>query len=326
MRDTRGVAPDAEIEWLLAGDPSVEYQTRVRLLGESPASLVTLRARIATEGWGARFLAARDPATGLWGEGLYAPKWVSTHYTLLDLMALGMDPGTPGLRESAAILVDGLWPHEWTAKARRRPIDTCVGGMLLSIGVYAGLGERALPSGRLASDVLHEILDHLLDLQLPDGGWNCQSWKGDTHSSLHTTISVAEAMRDWAAGPDQHRAADVLATQPGMWEFVWRHRMSRSERTGEVIDHRMETMPFPTRWYYDTVRGLVYLASVGAPWDDRMADALARLVAARDADGRWPLSKGYANRIHFSMERVGAPSRWNTLRALIVLRAYGEHA
>jgi hypothetical protein len=320
------VAPDAVIDWLLAGDPSVEYQARLRLLGESPESLAGVRGRIATEGWGARFLAARDPATGLWGEGLYAPKWVSTHYTLLDLMALGMDPATPGIQDSAAILLDGLWPVPGPRTGRRKRVDTCVAAMLLSIGVYARLGDRELPRGRSERAVLHEILDHLLEMRLADGGWNCQSWSGDTHSSLHTTISVAEAMRDWAAGPDQYRVADALATQPGAWEFLWRHRMSRSERTGQVIDHRMETMPFPTRWYYDTVRGLAYLASVGAPWDPRMADALARLVTTRDADGRWPLSKGYSNKTHFSMERVNSPSRWNTLRALLVLDAYGEHA
>lgn len=320
------MAPDAVIDWLLAGDPSVEYQTRLRLLGESPESLAGLRSRIATEGWGARFLAARDPSPGLWSEGLYAPKWVSMHYTLLDLMALGMDPATPGIRESAAILLDGLWPVPGPRTGRHKRVDTCVAAMLLSIGVYANLGDRELPGGRRERAVLHEILDHLLEMRLPDGGWNCQSWSGDTHSSLHTTISLAEAMRDWAAGLDQYRVADALATQPGAWEFFWRHRMSRSERTGQVIDHRMERMPFPTRWYYDTVRGLVYLASVGAPWDTRMADAVARLVAARDADGRWPLGKGYANKTHFSMERVNGPSRWNTLRALLVLRAYGERA
>jgi len=320
------VAPDGVVEWLLAGDPSVEYQTRSRLLREPPEALRPLRARIATEGWGARFLAARDPATGMWGGGLYSPKWISTHYTLLDLIALGIDPQAPGFQESAAILVDGLWPDAAGMAARRRPVDTCIAGMLVTIGVYAALGSRALPGGRAADATLREIVDHLLDVRLADGGWNCQSWMGDSHSSLHTTVSVAEAMRDWAAGEDTYRAADARATGPGVWEFLWRHRMSRSERTGEVIDPRMERMPFPSRWYYDTLRGLVYLASVGAPWDDRMADAVAGLVSRRDADGRWPLNAGYSNKTHFSMERVGSPSRWNTLRALLVLDAYGGYA
>jgi hypothetical protein len=312
------------VDWLLDGDPSVAYQTRVHLLGEPPESLRELRARIATEGWGARFLAARDPATAMWGAGLYSPKWISTHYTLLDLMALGMDPATPGIRESVAVLLDGLWPDDGERLARKRPVDTCIVGMLLSISAYGDLGDHPLPGGRRADAVLQQMLDHLLEERLADGGWNCRRWQGEAHSSLHTTVSVAEAMRDWASVPGRHRASDAAEVVPGVAEFLFRHRLYRSESTGEVIDARMATLPFPSRWHYDGLRGLAYLASVGAPWDERMREAVDALVARRDAAGRWPLDKGYSSKTHFSMERVGAPSRWNTLRALRVMRAYGE--
>ncbi len=46
------------INWLLEGDPAIRYQTHQDLLGEKRPDL---QARIATEGWGARFLACRNP-------------------------------------------------------------------------------------------------------------------------------------------------------------------------------------------------------------------------------------------------------------------------
>jgi len=41
----------------------------------------------------------------------------------------------------------------------------------------------------------------------------------------------------------------------------------------------------------------------------------------RDDLGRWPLENPHPGPVHFEMEgRAGEPSRWNTLRALRVLR------
>jgi len=84
------------IDWLLEGDVSLQYQVHKDLLGqERPA----LQARIATEGWGSQFLARRRP-DGHWGLRFYQPKWISTHYTLLDLRYLCMAPATPSVHEN----------------------------------------------------------------------------------------------------------------------------------------------------------------------------------------------------------------------------------
>jgi hypothetical protein len=40
----------------------------------------------------------------------------------------------------------------------------------------------------------------------------------------------------------------------------------------------------------------------------------------RKKGGRWVLQNRYSGRSFFEMEKVGQPSRWNTLRALRVLR------
>ena len=69
----RSVMAEQLIPWLLAGDVSIQYQTRRDLLDEHRPEL---RARIAAEGWGARYLACRK-RDGSWGRGFYQPKWTS---------------------------------------------------------------------------------------------------------------------------------------------------------------------------------------------------------------------------------------------------------
>jgi hypothetical protein len=55
--------------------------------------------------------------------------------------------------------------------------------------------------------------------------------------------------------------------------------------------------------------------------NERMTEAVELLESKRDADGRWPVEYRYESDFHFEMDGAeGQPSRWNTLRALRVLR------
>jgi hypothetical protein len=84
---------------------------------------------------------------------------------------------------------------------------------------------------------------------------------------------------------------------------------------------------WPTRWYYDLLRALDCFRSTGERPDERVAEAIEPIAAKQDADGRWPLENVHQGPTHFEMERPeGAPSRWNTLRALRVLRWAGGAA
>jgi hypothetical protein len=54
---------------------------------------------------------------------------------------------------------------------------------------------------------------------------------------------------------------------------------------------------------------------------DLIAEAVDLVATKRDEHGRWPLENPHPGPVHFEMEgRAGEPSRWNTLRALRVLR------
>jgi hypothetical protein len=163
------------------------------------------------------------------------------------------------------------------------------------------------------------IVAHLLDQQMPDGGWNCRRAGGATHASVNTTISVLEGLRFY----DLHRGPKlqaVRAAQRRAEEFLLVHRLFRSHRTGKIMKPAFVRFAFPPRWHYDILRALDYFQAVEAPRDPRLSDAIDIVRNTRRDDGCWPLQHAYKGKTYFELERVGAPSRWNTLRALRVLK------
>lgn len=306
---------DFIINWLLEGDVAIQYQTRRELLDEENPALQT---RIATEGWGAAFLRARQP-NGHWGQGFYQTKWISSHYTLLDLKNLALAPDHPLPRETIRMILrenvaedGGVNPARSIAQS-----DVCVNGMFLNYACYFGVEETSL----------HSIVDFVISQQMADGGFNCRlNRSGAVHSSLHTTISMLEGIHEYSRQGYCYRLAELEAMAADCREFVLVHQLFRSDHTGEVIDPRFTMLSYPGRWHYDILRCLDYFQDAGVAYDPRMQPALDLLLDKRRKDGTWPVQARHAGELHFEMEKSGAPSRWNTLRALRVLRHFPEAA
>jgi hypothetical protein len=157
---------------------------------------------------------------------------------------------------------------------------------------------------------------------LPDGGWNCEVENGATVSSFGTTINVLEGLlaHDRATG-----GSDRVAEARRRGEaYMLERRLFRRKSTGEVIDPSWLQFSFPTWYFYDVLRGLEYLRDAGVEPDERVAEAIGVVEGNRDPDGRWPLQNVHEGEAHFQMEDgEGKPSRWNTLRAMRVLRWAG---
>ena len=304
---------DGLIDWLLEGDVSIQYQVHRDLLD---AVRPELRDGISGEGWGADFLSRRGE-NGHWGWGFYMPKWTSTHYTLLDLKNLGISPDNEAIRETVDLIlrenkgVDGGVNPSRTIKAS----DVCINGMFLNYACYFGVPQ----------DPIRSIVDFLIDVQMEDGGFNCWSnRRGAVHSSLHSTLSVLEGLHEYSSNGYGYRASELRAIVPEAVEFILMHKLFRSDHTDEVIDRRMLMLSYPSRWRYDILRALDYFREAGISYDPRMQDALDVLKKKRRKDGTWPLQARHAGAAHFEMEKSGRPSRWNTLRALRVLRHFNK--
>lgn len=299
------------IDWLLEGDVSIQYQVHRDLLDRERPNL---RTRIATEGWGARFLSLRKPE-GHWGRSYYQPKWISTHYTVLDLKNLAIAPDLPAIRETLRDVLERLKGADGGINpfVTIEVSDVCMNGMILNFAAYFGMPEESLRS----------IVDFLLKEHMSDGGFNCESNRGGAvHSSLHTTLSVLEGFLEYSANGYSYRSSELPPVEAAAREFILQHRLFRSDHTGEIIDKRMLLLSYPSRWKYDILRALDYFQAAQIPFDPRMQDALDVLLKKRRKNGRWPLQGKHPGRTHFEMEHPGEPSRWNTLRALRVLKHF----
>ena len=299
--------PDRPISgWLLDADPSIRWQVMNDLLGEPDEIVAAERSRVASEGWGARFLDIQAP-DGHWGGASFVPSsWISTANTLWLLRDLGIDPKSDRTRKAIELVRDKCtWGPEFhDSPFFEGEVEPCINGRALAVGAY--FGE--------ASDSLAE---RLLSEQLQDGGWNCEAPPSKC-SSFHSTICVLEGLLEYEIA----KGSDRIVTDARLraHEYLLKRGLFRSLSTGQVIDPIWTQLSFPTYWHYDMLWGLDYLRRAGVKADARMTEALELLKSKQNENGQWLLEHSHAGGVHFDIEvSVGEPSRWNTLRALRVL-------
>lgn len=303
------------INWLLQSDVSVQYQVNRDLAGIEKKDL---QARILSEGWGAQFLSFRKENKH-WGRGFYQPKWISSHYTLLDLKHLNPIAEYPLIKETVDLIFDnnrsedgGLNPAKTIKQS-----DVCVNGMALNYACYFKISQEKLKS----------VIDFILLQQLNDGGFNCMyNRSGAVHSSLHSSLSVCEGILEYKKNGYSYRLEELMKVKNEAEEFILKHRLYLSDRTGKIINKAFLKLTYPGRWRYDILKALDYFRSAKIPFDDRMQPALDVLLKKRRKDGLWNIQAKHSGQVHFDMEESGKESRWNTLRALRVLKYFGfEH-
>ena len=308
------------LDWLLDADPAIRWQA-MRDLTDAPADQVAAeRARVATEGWGARLLALRRE-DGLWDTGTPAPELISL-LALLLLRDMGLDASSEEARTAIGLVRNNATWHSrgpWHGTPLfAGEVEPCINGRVLMVGSYFGVDVTGIVEG-------------LLGEQMADGGWNCEQENGSTRGSFHTTINVLEGLLEHARASGG--SAEVTAALERGQEYLLERRMLRRLSSGELIDPAFTLFSFPTGWHYDALRGLDYLRAAGVTPDARVAEAIDLVRSNRDADGRWPLENPHESEmvnartrdLDFGMdEREGRPSHWNTLRAMRVLDWYGR--
>src|SRR4051794_6891546 len=113
------------IDWLLESDPSIRWQVMRDVLGAPEREWRVERAKVETEGWGARLLALEDE-DGQWAGGSFVPRgfephdwqeegqpWTATTHVLGQLRELGLDPACgPARRAVALIGANSRWDHD----------------------------------------------------------------------------------------------------------------------------------------------------------------------------------------------------------------------
>ncbi len=286
-----------------------------------PLKLVAAeRARVATEGWGARLLALQGE-DGQWAGGACFPAqsfnwrdenqgqpWTSTLPTLQLLHDFGIDPRADRVHRATALVRDHChWEHAGQPFFSGE-VEPCINGRTVTLGTY------------FAQDV-HAIVARLLGEQLEDGGWNCEAENGSVRSSFDTTINVLEGL--WAHERATGGSAESIAARRRGEEYLLERKLFRRKSTGEIVNPAWLQFSFPTRWHYDVLRALDYFRLVGDVPDSRMNEAIDLVRSKQQPDGTWRLENTHPGAVHFALEEGDdRPSRWNTLRALRVLTWY----
>ncbi|HTT24019.1 MAG TPA: hypothetical protein VMG82_34155 [Candidatus Sulfotelmatobacter sp.] len=279
------------------------------LTDESPDAIAAERARVATEGWGAKLLARQSPS-GTWGGRKENAGLLITFYSLVVLMDLGLNPASKQSRKMTD-RVDKHLIFKWHKNRHFFDGETepCINGRILALGAYF-----KEPNDALANQLLSE--------QLEDGGWNCEAPKS-RRSSFHTTICVLEGLLAYERAGRNLMA--VTKARKRAEAYLLERRLFHSLRDGEVIEKRWLRFSYPPFWHYDVLRGLDYLRNAGAQPDSRVREAIEIVIQRRHQNGRWPLNYLHPEWIPLKMETaVASASRWNTLRALRVLHWYNN--
>jgi hypothetical protein len=306
----------------MESDPAVRWQV-LRDLTDAPAATVSAqRGRIATEGWGARLLAKRG-SDGQWAGGACFPgdfrgdfsqgqPWTSTFPTLTLLRDFGIDPDAEPVRETIELIDKNCtWEHAGQPFFAGE-VEPCINGRTVAVGAYFGVD-------------VDSIVDRLLDEQLADGGWNCETENGSVRSSFHTTMCVLDGLleHELATGG----LVDVREARRRGQEYLLERQLMRRLSTGEVVEADWLRFSFPTWWHYDVLRALDYFRLTGDAPDPRVAEAVDLVRSKRQPDGTWPLENPHPGAMHFPLEEGdGRRSRWNTLRALRVLKWHDGEA
>jgi len=227
-------------------------------------------------------------------------------------MAFGVESASAAARQAIGLVRENVrWEHDGEPFFDGE-VEPCINGRTVALGAYFGVDVAP-------------VADRLL------GGWNCEQQNGSTRGSFHTTIDVLEGLLAY------ERAArsplEVAKARHRGQEYLLQRRMFRRLSTGQVIDHDRKTdapatwtqFSYPTFWHYDVLRGLDYLRAADVTPDDRVTEAIDLVMSKRAADGRWALENPHPGELYFAIDDgEGQPSRWNTLRAMRVLRWYEQ--
>ncbi|MCF7924515.1 MAG: hypothetical protein K9L64_05345 [Candidatus Izimaplasma sp.] len=303
------------IDWILKYDVFIQYLVNRDLLEIDDNKLHNLRQRILTEGFGLELIKKQDLKNYTWGGGVYSPKYISTHYTLLELCQLGAPLKNERFINALKILFDVMWKNKGKVKPYRHQ-DLCVVAMMIRIACETGYKDQKL----------FEMVDYILEHQMIDGGWNC-AWERKPQprqSSLHTTLSVLEAFYVY-----KHLGCSYLIDKinekifDGV-EYILSKKMFRSVRTNQIIHKDMLSFPFPYGWKYDILRAFTVMANLNIPYDIRMKESLNYIKSKLDYCGRIKADKKPPGLHHFRYTKTNQLCPYNTYRVLKVLKYYSR--
>ena len=297
------------IDWLLDSDPAIRWQV-LRDLADAPADVVAAeRARIPSEGWGARLLDLEDD-DGQWDGGALFP---------------GADrsfPGSRSVRRGPAVECHRLQPHA-AARFRDRPPTMTVFAVRSSLSrrtphwEYAG---RAVLRGR--GRALHQRHGACSRRVLRRGRRrrgrpgclvsNSRTAGGTARSRTARFVLLSHTTIRGTRRTALARACDRPLPGSVEGETAWRGVSPETEAL-PASEHRRSRRPrlvgsfrFPLAGTTTSCAAWSTSGTSEAPPDPRLDEAVDLLRSKRQSDGTWLLENTHPGKVWFALEAATA--------------------
>lgn len=267
-------------------NPVVAWRARRLLAGEAEDSsgMRKLRRTIGSSEMAQRLL------KGL-GRERFNPyrKWQGPHWTLYSLAEIGYPPRDERLLPLRERVLDWMFAPAFLkapstvvySDQPRRP-RRCASMEGNTIWAQLRLGivdEERVPL----------LVERLLAMQWPDGGWNCDKRPAARTSSVQETLLPLRGLAAWGKARGDARARKAAKRSA---EFLLERRLLWRRRDGALIRPAwggpVDAVHYPIR-FYDVLSALLVMTELGLIRDRRCSDALDLLEQKRLPDGTFPV-------------------------------------
>ncbi len=293
--------------FLLSDDePGVVWRTLVEVLGRPLDSPAVSRARSqAREVGAAATLLAKQSPLGYWGSPVtYGARWGGTAWHLIALAQLGADPEDPRVARGAEVLLQELQPRSGGfSPAKGRPPAACFTAEVCA--ALARFGFAHHPRVR-------EAVAWLADREGGDALWSCPELRHLVGGAC--PIAAVAVLRFVVELPQAERSQVAK-----LLKRAGRGLLDRGLWLDGVAPRGWLSFAHPNLGRTDLLDALTNLARVRWSLEPAIVGAFSGVLGRQDEGGRWAPRQV----VPFG-EPAGQPSRWLTLRGLVVTAVYGD--
>ncbi len=302
------------VDWLLEAEtPSIRYLTARDLLGlpDDHPQVTLARHAIMTNGIVPAIFAKQTPS-GQWANepSYYSPKYVSTHWSLLLLTELCVDPTDERFQRG----IDYMLTATTQSTHRNFKLEgqgfSCLWGNVLRYVLYAGHADD--PRTQVLTDyVVKDVMNE-----------NCRCRANSNYSCAWGVVRVLWAL---AAMPERRKRTDIQSAINQALHFLL-DSFTLIEANYPIPDNGKIhpiwfKLNFPLFYQTDILFTLRVLAELDALDHPSAAAALDWLEAQRLPNGRWHGDSPFKQRTWRKLGNAEETARWVSLQSAVILQA-----
>jgi hypothetical protein len=336
MKDWKTFLKENPIDWLLEeNNPSVRYFTLTGILdmpADSPEAMDTRREIMKTGP--VPDILSRQEEGGYWGvpENFYEhSKYKGTVWQMIVLAELGADGSDERVHKACEFILENSQDRNSGAFSIQGNLEKGGDHDLVIPCLTGNMVFSLIRLGYLKDIRLQKGIDWITKYQRFDdridkapSGWpydiSFRCW--GRHTCSMGAIKALKALAEIPAQAMSPEVKDTLAR--GAEYFLQHHVFKRSHSLDKVCKPAWLEFGFPLMYQTDALEILAVLTKLGYH-DSRMQEAIDLLLSKQDDQGRWMLETTFNGRFLVNIEAKEKPSKWITLNALRVLKAYTDN-